>query len=145
PTITTLKLLCIAFGDGPENPVKPEFLGYIVEKDHIRLRPSTDYLLFINQGEKPKDKLAHTHEGLLECIHQSLRLFAGMASSSEKASESDELIRSMLDILAPSLNLSSVSISLWLTDRVSKLRIAIGRYGLRLTPQQYLAIVHAEI
>src|SRR5215472_8100564 len=46
PTITTLKLLCTAFGDGPENPVKPEVVGYIVEKDHIRLRLPKDHLLF---------------------------------------------------------------------------------------------------
>ena len=140
PQMRQLKLLCRAFNDTVEN------LGYIIDENgHIRLKPPEEDFTSIDGAAKLTDDLAQAHEGLLESVRRSLKRFSGTVSSSKKASALDRLMRTVLFVLAPLLNMASVGVGLWLSDRVSKLGTAIGPYELRLTSQQYLVIVHTEI
>jgi transcriptional regulator with XRE-family HTH domain len=74
PNMTTLRGLCQGFGETPKKPEKPENLGYIVERNCIRLRPpegahlatlfnpTTDKLGFMDTGEEEQNtssELAH--------------------------------------------------------------------------------------
>jgi transcriptional regulator with XRE-family HTH domain len=142
PTMTTLKLLCIAFGENTDKPVKPEFLGYIVGKDHVRLISTKDESLFINGAEKATGKLALAYEEMVESLHRSLTL--GREVGEKEASEIDKLMRVVHSLLTPSLDMAAVGVGMWLCDRVNKLK-AIGTCGLQITVQQYLTIAYAEI
>src|SRR5579859_1102368 len=139
PSMNTLNLLCECFGE--ENP---ENLGYILERNHIRLKPpEEDRPTTEAVPEQPTDDLVQAHEDLLESIRRSLKRLAGTAESSQEASALDKLMTDVLSCLSPSLDIEAVGVGMWLCDRVDKLK-RIGTCE-RITSQQYLVIVHLEI
>jgi DNA-binding XRE family transcriptional regulator len=138
PQMKQLKSLCRVFSEAKEK------LGYIIENGHIRLRTAEDDLILMYDPEKPPGSLALAYKEMIESLHQSLTLLLGRGSSEAEVSELDKLMHVVLFILAPSLDMTAVGVGMWFSDRANKLK-AIGTCGLRITVQQYLAIVSAEI
>lgn len=140
PNLKTLRLLCNGFGVSIENP---EELGYIVERNCIRLRPAEENFPPANKLEQLTDDLVQAHEHLLESIRRSLTKLAGTVWSEQEASALDKLMTEVMSCLSPSLDIEAVGVGMWLCERVEKLkRIAACE---RITSQQYLVIVHLEI
>jgi hypothetical protein len=98
----------------------------------------------LDDPERVTGDLAQAYGEMVESLKRSLTLSLGKGSTEADASESDKLMRVVLSLLAPSLDITAVGVGMWLCDRVNKLK-AIGTCGLRITVQQYLTIVYAEI